>query len=987
VRRGVVPQSSWAATALAETHRVFPVDDLTDTSIAFAVLNGTRFEGTALTRADLSGVAARRTCFAGVDFSTAVVDGATFMPSFGSVTDAAGNATAAFVLVHDSDAQRISETRDADERSLKPSNEMARFSPADSVIVSAFQGDVRLWRASTGGLLFKLSGGHTQTAPASDKASPSRRGHDARSDTTHVSHAAFTPDEAVVVTGDSAGVLCVWRVGDGSLLRSLTGRGKVQSLSVTTDGALVVAEFLERVWQHTDRTARPSREDVDGSDSGRSSARDSSDTGCSGSDSDDEPWGRTERAPHGTEQCMTTVQRRWWLATGVEDTRPVAGVNLAMVLPAEPRGRGKFSRDGQRELTNFFNRVLVHDHGGDQQQQRRYAFEGAVPAARPEDDASTKRPLFFGVDSNTVIAGTAVSPGGETVVLCGWEESSLAAGVDRVVGFADEHSVATGRRLRSFVFATHDGRDARHAAPTCAAFSRDGTALVVGDGAGALRMWCVATGALTARQPPPAASDARAALFVGFRDASNAVVRVQFKPRFVAGKPAKPHAAVWDANERTLQIDSAVGESTAERHAYSADGRFVALTSDASKRMQLVVCRLPRGDAAADELPPRITSDLPPIFRGELFRVILDEVVGMVEYERVADFSPASDRVAVVAGRAVSIFAVPTTELLLTTALPTHDATGHSDFITSVAFSPNGAAIATTSRDATVRLWCAHTGSQLHVLRGASGGVDSVSFVSELALCSISGRDLTMWRIDPQRELPVGGGVPFTALVNQRTGYVMQCGGASRCVGGRAKRLERFDGAHCMWRSGHAAVFEACAAATVEQAELLVCGATSSDADVFHDAAPQGEAAPAEIARSPVLFATLARLETVADLEQARRVTAAEAPSVQRFVMSAAASIEPGVSQALVKERKCAVERSTKAMRRTRLLLDMALTDDEAPAPFHAENMQRYAAVSPGAAVVYERLCGRQNDEGSIEALRMRGTPDAIDATLLLEHE
>jgi WD40 repeat protein len=53
---------------------------------------------------------------------------------------------------------------------------------------------------------------------------------------------------------------------------------------------------------------------------------------------------------------------------------------------------------------------------------------------------------------------------------------------------------------------------------------------------------------------------------------------------------------------------------------------------------------------------------------------------------------------------------------------------GHLDWVSSVAFSPDGNVLASGSSDGTVRLWDTGTGAALQTLKGHSGSVMSVAF-------------------------------------------------------------------------------------------------------------------------------------------------------------------------------------------------------------------------------------------------------------------
>jgi WD40 repeat protein len=60
---------------------------------------------------------------------------------------------------------------------------------------------------------------------------------------------------------------------------------------------------------------------------------------------------------------------------------------------------------------------------------------------------------------------------------------------------------------------------------------------------------------------------------------------------------------------------------------------------------------------------------------------------------------------------------------------------GHSDRVTSVAFSPDGGKVASGSYDGTVRVWNAATGQVEQTLEGHSGGVASIAFSPDSGKC------------------------------------------------------------------------------------------------------------------------------------------------------------------------------------------------------------------------------------------------------------
>ena len=86
---------------------------------------------------------------------------------------------------------------------------------------------------------------------------------------------------------------------------------------------------------------------------------------------------------------------------------------------------------------------------------------------------------------------------------------------------------------------------------------------------------------------------------------------------------------------------------------------------------------------------------------------------------------------------------------------------GHSNGVSSIAFSPDGQLIVSGSSDSTVRLWDAATGSCRSTLEGHSDGVLSVAFwpdsqpiASEPADYTIQKETEISWRFKPPPRLP-----------------------------------------------------------------------------------------------------------------------------------------------------------------------------------------------------------------------------------------
>ncbi|MFF3655966.1 WD40 repeat domain-containing protein [Streptomyces olivochromogenes] len=125
---------------------------------------------------------------------------------------------------------------------------------------------------------------------------------------------------------------------------------------------------------------------------------------------------------------------------------------------------------------------------------------------------------------------------------------------------------------------------------------------------------------------------------------------------------------------------------------------------------------------------------------------------------------------------------------------------GHKGAVTSCAFSPNGALLATTSNDHTARMWHIADGAELAVLIGHTDWVTGCSFSPDGALLATASQDQTarLWRVadGSQRAVLTGHTDAVTSCAFSPDGTLLATTADDRTarlwqVADRAERAER----------------------------------------------------------------------------------------------------------------------------------------------------------------------------------------------------
>ena len=528
-----------------------------------------------------------------------------------------------------------------------------------------------------------------------------------------VESATFSASGDIAATRDSDGIVKLWEMRSARLIKTLKAHSSGGSdLALSRDGRFAAGSGFDgtiAIWNLETGSIQKV-------------LKDASVNGA----------GSLQFSPDGSLLLSTDTKVRIW---------DVANGRLARTLSA-PKADGSsaiFVQDGRQVLSSGEDNISLWDTDSGKL-VRRTAFTlgsvyrkvlaptGTHIAVAPYE----KKKTILIIDAATgKTTQTLIGPSDEMPGLAFSKDGKLlAVGEPTDIRIWD---TVTGKTVRSF----KAGRDSIRSI----AFSPDSKKLISGDGAKDVRFWDFESGQPVASETVSHAGDAFSvtpspdgkSLLSGSGGKSH--VGASSGPG-AAKKDTSKTVRLWDlSSDRLLQTFTGHA-AWLEPVAFSPDGKNV-LTADNTtvKVWDALTGKLLRSLASGHDAEIG-TIDYSASGRnfvtsasydkslkiwsadtGKVLRTLKD-----TENAVAAAISPDSKRVALGgAGKWIKLWE-------LDSGRPQRTLTGHSSFVTSIAFAPGSATLATASGDETLRIWDANTGRTIRTIRGHTGEINSVAY-------------------------------------------------------------------------------------------------------------------------------------------------------------------------------------------------------------------------------------------------------------------
>ncbi len=530
---------------------------------------------------------------------------------------------------------------------------------------------------------------------------------------------AFSPDRKVIASGSQRNTIRLWDAETGQELKVLTGHtGAVVGLCFSPDGKALASSSWDRSIRLWDVASGNMARQLVGHGSGVNSITFS-------------PDGKTllSASTDGT-------ARLWDVAAGTE-LRQFQGHEGAVEVAS-------FSRDGKRIAT-----------GGQDNSARLW-------------DAATGKELHKLEGHASRVRGASFSPDGKRLFTAGWDTTARlwdvetgkqvaqvkhTSGFEAVAFAPDGKSVATASGWGNAANVWDVSGDAirlrwsgKAGQPFAVTYSADGKRLAAGGWDNTIHVWDVATGKeLAASQP---AGHAAWVHTTAFLPGGKALVSAA----------ADGTVIVWDAARGTPLRQGRAPATRAWCLAVSPDGKTLAVGCH-DKTVQL-------WDAATLKVVGTFKAD--------------GSVRGLA-------FSPDGRRLAAVSGDEPDLRSAPPVEGQgagvwdVATGRLLVRLDGHDGAVKTVAYSPDGKALATGGADNTTRLWDAATGKELRKFDGPTTVVESVVFSPDgkLLVVAARGGGVRVWRLgtdDPPMQMVTGQSSHLWAIAFSADGRLLATG-------------------------------------------------------------------------------------------------------------------------------------------------------------------------------------------------------------------